>query len=899
MIRVTCLTLLLLTTCASLAGAAVTTPERATELALDLVHDVAAYSLERREAPGAFAPWVDSEPRAVGCVLVHSYPELEPILYYVCLSGGEPTFVVIDAADGGWHAYGRAPQTGQHQHVSRARVHALAQTRFDPHCDTSDLRVIIGADRRLYWHAGIPGRAELFVSLTDPSDIRLGADGIVPPKAGEASRLRDPGQDARRAASDRYPSNYYIPDVPHYYQSWSNNCGPTAIEMVFDFWGPHVPQLDVTHVANNPPNGVDAGATTSDMRRAVHFSSISNAVQDSTLWGYDERALGYAAAENDWHESAQYPDRYDDLKRLVSSDIPVFIKTRFAEGHTAWHARVVRGYDDAMDVFIVHDPWYSLPYSGPDVHFNQSFLVDELWPYGGAMWGLFIAPWEVRVCSPPEVAPGEDFAIGAAVVYSGPDPFVGSFLLADAEATLTLPPDLEFAPGETATKPLNRATTTGTAAAASWQVIAGTELQASTVSVLARGLVTGNATSYGAYADSIGASGNLIVSTVSDPAPHTRIAVDQGGEGDYTTVQEGLCAASPGDTVVVAPGEYVGSLNRNLDFMGKDVLLTAPGGRTSTVIDCEGIAPALRFDGGETPATVVQGLTIRDGAAIGNYGGGIVCANGSSPMITSCTIDSCDGGFLGGGIYCEGSSSPILDHLIVRDCSAIVGSGLYCKDNSDPAVAFSTFHANLNSQVAANNAAPTVANTIIAGSPNGPAILCQNGAVPSVVHCSSYGNASGDSLCGSYHDNLFEDPLFCDAGGGSLTLHDDSPCLPTGNPWGEAIGALGAGDCGPSTGTPPGGPERLTLHPASPNPFRGSTAIEFTVPHPGAHVEIVVYNLAGQRIATLIDGSLPPGSTRLTWNGRDERGRRIASGVYFCVARAGGDRSERKILLLR
>ncbi len=82
----------------------------------------------------------------------------------------------------------------------------------------------------------------------------------------------------------------------------------------------------------------------------------------------------------------------------------------------------------------------------------------------------------------------------------------------------------------------------------------------------------------------------------------------------------------------------------------------------------------------------------------------------------------------------------------------------------------------------------------------------------------------------------------------------------------------------PGDGTPVG--PRAFLGAARPNPFNLGTAIAFTTPEDGpASVEI--YDVAGRRIRTLAEGFVPAGEHVLTWDGRDESGRAVASGVYL------------------
>ena len=93
-------------------------------------------------------------------------------------------------------------------------------------------------------------------------------------------------------------------------------------------------------------------------------------------------------------------------------------------------------------------------------------------------------------------------------------------------------------------------------------------------------------------------------------------------------------------------------------------------------------------------------------------------------------------------------------------------------------------------------------------------------------------------------------------------------------------------------------PQGFALHPNYPNPFNPTTTIRFTLPQPG-EAELSIYNLLGQRVATLIHGVQEAGPHVLQWNGRDEQGRELASGVYFYRLQAGTQVETRKLLLLR
>ncbi len=96
-----------------------------------------------------------------------------------------------------------------------------------------------------------------------------------------------------------------------------------------------------------------------------------------------------------------------------------------------------------------------------------------------------------------------------------------------------------------------------------------------------------------------------------------------------------------------------------------------------------------------------------------------------------------------------------------------------------------------------------------------------------------------------------------------------------------------------------GTPGGFSLSQNYPNPFNNETVIAFTLPKEG-NVELSLYNLGGQPVATLARGWRPAGSHTVRWDGRDDRGRALASGVYFY--RMGSESRwtrTRKLLLLR
>lgn len=104
--------------------------------------------------------------------------------------------------------------------------------------------------------------------------------------------------------------------------------------------------------------------------------------------------------------------------------------------------------------------------------------------------------------------------------------------------------------------------------------------------------------------------------------------------------------------------------------------------------------------------------------------------------------------------------------------------------------------------------------------------------------------------------------------------------------------------CTAAAAVPPAG-AGLTLLPPSPNPFNPCTTISFAAPA-GAPVSLRVYDLAGRRVTTLLDGvTLPEGLQTATWDGRDDAGRPAVAGAYLLRLESGGRVEVRKALLLK
>jgi hypothetical protein len=94
-------------------------------------------------------------------------------------------------------------------------------------------------------------------------------------------------------------------------------------------------------------------------------------------------------------------------------------------------------------------------------------------------------------------------------------------------------------------------------------------------------------------------------------------------------------------------------------------------------------------------------------------------------------------------------------------------------------------------------------------------------------------------------------------------------------------------------------PERFALHRNVPNPLRSGTEIAYDVPVDGGEVRLTVYDVAGRRVRVLVDGPQMAGRKSATWDGRDDRGNAVGSGVYYCQLKAPGFEESIKMTVLR
>ena len=96
----------------------------------------------------------------------------------------------------------------------------------------------------------------------------------------------------------------------------------------------------------------------------------------------------------------------------------------------------------------------------------------------------------------------------------------------------------------------------------------------------------------------------------------------------------------------------------------------------------------------------------------------------------------------------------------------------------------------------------------------------------------------------------------------------------------------------------PGMPDAFRLHPNYPNPFNPTTTISYDLPE-NTRVVLRIYDTRGQEVRSLVDEFQESGYRNVRWDGKDDRGICVSSGLYMYKISAGDFTSSRKCLLMK
>jgi len=324
--------------------------------------------------------------------------------------------------------------------------------------------------------------------------------------------------------------------------------------------------------------------------------------------------------------------------------------------------------------------------------------------------------------------------------------------------------------------------------------------------------------------------------------------------GDYYTIQEAIDNAAVGDTVLVFSGTYP----ENIDFLGKDIIV---GSQYLITKNIENIFQTIiqgqnnsvvTFNNGESNNAILCGFTITQGtgtivstiSGMELFGGGIFI-NHSSPTIKSNVIinnDMITGANRGGGIAIKDFANPLIynNTIIDNDIKGFwlwinyFGGGIWIDSTSNPVIG-----GDIN-----------YSNNIYLNSADYGYQIFRNG--PGNVINAQYnywGNCPPDS------QDVFP-----------LNQFDVSNCLE--NP----VGLLNR--------------QRYNyfnnyyLSQNYPNPFNSSTTFHYSI-NKRERVQINVYDISGKLVRTLINEEKSRGNHTANWDGKNELGEIVSSGIYF------------------
>jgi predicted outer membrane repeat protein len=418
---------------------------------------------------------------------------------------------------------------------------------------------------------------------------------------------------------------------------------------------------------------------------------------------------------------------------------------------------------------------------------------------------------------------------------------------------------------------------------------------------------------------------------------------------DYPTIQEGLNVAEEGDSVLVAPGIYYENIiwpeTNEIKLIGND--------EENCIIDGYQNGSVICFENHVDSATLVSKFTITNGSA--SHGGGILCVG--SPCLENLMISG-NNANCGGGIYCTKSAEPIITEVAISNNTASeYGGGLYCYEGGYPTLIDVTITENTAGEGAGLGCGRDSSislirtlisdNSAIGGYSSSGGILCGSNSIISLmnvtitnnsaeivggIYCDSSSNmnltncivwnnagfeiyVTYGSVIVTYSDiqggwegegNIDADPLFTNPTYGDYHLTENSPCIDAGDPMSPydpdgTIADMGAFYYNQGTGIEENYELQIMNYSLSnfPNPFNPTTTISFSISEE-SNVELSIFNMKGQKIITLFKELLPIGNHSVIWDGDNDSGNLVSSGIYLYKLKVNGKtEAVKKCLLLK
>jgi hypothetical protein len=318
----------------------------------------------------------------------------------------------------------------------------------------------------------------------------------------------------------------------------------------------------------------------------------------------------------------------------------------------------------------------------------------------------------------------------------------------------------------------------------------------------------------------------------------------------------------------------------------------------------------------------------QNGIIFSEDGSAINISGNSSPLFENFRMSAIGVSGSSAGIRCLDTSTPVFRNMVF-DGVPEEGHGIECYNQSSPLFVNSTFFRGTYTNQAPRippigficdqSATLRIMNCIITGFDYG--IWYKSGTI-SISHSDVWGNKTAnyfgvtDSLgiltqenangdpCDAFF-NISFDPLFTN----EYHLSSNSPCIGAGiskdAPEFDIEGTqrhippdMGAYEFARPVTVEESAPIQFTLLSNYPNPFNPSTTIEFNLPSSGK-ANLVVYDIIGRKVRELVSGQVSAGIRNVLWDGRDDSGKVVSSGVYFARLVIGNNVAVKKMLLMK
>jgi len=320
---------------------------------------------------------------------------------------------------------------------------------------------------------------------------------------------------------------------------------------------------------------------------------------------------------------------------------------------------------------------------------------------------------------------------------------------------------------------------------------------------------------------------------------------------------------------------------------------------------------------------VLNNIISNNNATFNN--GGVGIAQNSSPHLEgNIILDNTANNYSGGVLIYSGCSPTLLDNIICFNTAGLDGGGIEI-DGSTPVITNCTIYDNEasggGSQIDCWSGGATVVNCIIGGNTANESVyfgtssatfdycdfyntdgLDFNGNVPSGLGVITTVNNNVDP-CDEFM-NILLDPLFVDSDIPDYHLSEDSPCIDAGDdefpldPDGTyiEIGRFYFEQVGIEDNTIV--QEKDYLQQNYPNPFNPTTTINYSLKE-NSKVSLDIYNIKGQKVKQLISDHLSAGHHSIVWNGKDDKGKTVSSGIYFYKLKTENFEKTKKMILLK